>query len=911
MSKELDTPLSQQGDYPIVNYIDGKNQETYDEIDEKKQDGTVTPDRWTAPEDWLARFVDGYSGQHGGETLPPGSDPYRVATSVFTMNDEEALLYLKNLLIEIPHDYSFDTAWAARIRDLSLGHEHCQMEYGDWAYEVCRDAGICHNWSCYAEVRAVLLPYDDPDTPCESFRAYFLGIFWICVATLVNTFFAPRQPGISIPGQFIQLLLVPMGRGLAVILPDWGFTMFGTRWTLNTGGEWSSKEQLLSTLMATQASGTGNFNGLIVLRMPMFFDQKWSGYGYSLLLAISNQCYGLGMAGILRRLTVYPTQAVWPANLPTLALNRTLVSSDQKGEVVNKWKITRWHAFLASACVFIVWYWIPNDFLQAIRYFNWMTWIAPNNFKLGLITGSWGGMGFNPISSLDPLTSGSGTMNAPFFAQLQQYVMRVIAGIILIAMYFANVSWAGYMPINSNASFDNTMKNYNLTRILNPKDNTLDLDAYKAYSPPYYSIGYLFNQGTNFTWITFAFVYIFIRYWNVLKKAFYGMYINMRKRQSIYTGFDDGNCRIMRAYPEVPEWWYMIVLFVGFILSIVTVAAFPTETPWWTIPALTVIGTFICIPWCVIESVANVGIPLGILWNVLPGVWFPGKFLPDLMLLMLGDAFTAIAGSFAQDLKYAHYARIPPRAMFRSHILAQVLNVIMYVSTIALLESLYDSDNTMCQWDNKNYMVCGSAHSVYSTVVSFGVLGTNNLFALYPALKWCFLLGPLMALAWALSEKAGPVIRRRLVANMDAEQCARFDTRIWEPVSTVLQTVHPAIALSGAATWGGNQNLSNYTLALYLSFLFQYYLKRNYTAWWGKYAFLLFAGLSVGGTISGFISTLIFSFGAGKGASFDYKANTIGKTGVDWKLYNNEISYLPLPEVGYFGLAPGDYPVNF
>jgi hypothetical protein len=61
------------------------------------------------------------------------------------------------------------------------------MEQGEWAYEVCKRAGLCHNWSPYAEVRAVTLPYDDADEPCESFRAYLLGYFWVCVCTAVNT----------------------------------------------------------------------------------------------------------------------------------------------------------------------------------------------------------------------------------------------------------------------------------------------------------------------------------------------------------------------------------------------------------------------------------------------------------------------------------------------------------------------------------------------------------------------------------------------------------------------------------------------------------------------------------------------------------------------------------------------------
>jgi hypothetical protein len=39
-----------------------------------------------------------------------------------------------------------------------------------------------------------------------------------------------------------------MGRGLAYILPDWGFTRKGVRYTINPG-PWTAKEQLFSTII--------------------------------------------------------------------------------------------------------------------------------------------------------------------------------------------------------------------------------------------------------------------------------------------------------------------------------------------------------------------------------------------------------------------------------------------------------------------------------------------------------------------------------------------------------------------------------------------------------------------------------------------------------------------------------------
>jgi hypothetical protein len=145
-------------------------------------------------------------------------------------------------------------------------------------------------------------------------------------------------------------------------------------------------------------------------------------------------------------------------------------------------------------------------------------------------------------------------MNAPFFAQLQQYVMRVISGIIILIMYYTNMSWAAYMPINSNTAFDNKMKSYNVSAVLTA-DNKVDIDKYKAYGPPYYAVANLFVTGATYVYYTFSIVYVFIKYWGPLKKAFVGMVINTWKRQSIYTGFEDGQARMMRKYKEVPEWW--------------------------------------------------------------------------------------------------------------------------------------------------------------------------------------------------------------------------------------------------------------------------------------------------------------------------------------------------------------------
>lgn len=280
------------------------------------------------------------------------------------------------------------------------------------------------------------------------------------------------------------------------------------------------------------------------------------------------------------------------------------------------------------------------------------------------------------------------------------------------------------------------------------------------------------------------------------------------------------------------------------------------------------VGSILTIPWVIIESIAATGISLSVIWQVLPGIIWPGRPLPQLVILMLGGAFEQLAGGFSQDLKYAHYARLPPRAVFRGHIASCFVNCLMYCAILEVMLVYFNADSTLCQWDNEQHMVCAYANSVFSSVIFFGAFGTNNMFKLYPVLPYCFLIGAILGLVWVLAEKAAPRMKAYFQTSMDEKRFSSFTKWIWDPAGNILSTLNPAIALSGALQWAGNLNLSYATLGLYIAFFFQYYLKRRYTAWWGKYAYMIFAGLNVGVAISGLIVTLVFSFGAGKGTSF-------------------------------------------
>ena len=76
-----------------------------------------------------------------------------------------------------------------------------------------------------------------------------------------------------------------------------------------------------------------------------------------------------------------------------------------------------------------------------------MTWIAPQNLTLAILTGSQLGLGlFNPITTFDwnIATSSFAALSMPFFAVAQQYVGALIGACVILAMYYSNVRSGSY-----------------------------------------------------------------------------------------------------------------------------------------------------------------------------------------------------------------------------------------------------------------------------------------------------------------------------------------------------------------------------------------------------------------------------------------------------------------------------------
>jgi hypothetical protein len=73
------------------------------------------------------------------------------------------------------------------------------------------------------------------------------------------------------------------------------------------------KEHTIITIM-TAAGAAASYAIDILLAQEVFYEQFF-GWGFQILLIISTQAMGFGMAGVLRRYLVWPAAMIWPATV--------------------------------------------------------------------------------------------------------------------------------------------------------------------------------------------------------------------------------------------------------------------------------------------------------------------------------------------------------------------------------------------------------------------------------------------------------------------------------------------------------------------------------------------------------------------------------------------------------------------
>lgn len=681
-------------------------------------------------------------GHEIGDNLAPHSDLEFVQDKIEGITIEECREYTTNFLHYHQYDYNISPMLRQKLTQLLEGPSDNQT-VEDWAIDFKTEVAICKYYSPYPEVRAVSDPTDDPNILCETIRAQFLGYLWAILAQFTNSLFMSRMPGIGISSSVVQVLLYPCGVGLSYILPDWGFSINGKRHSLNPG-PWTYKEQMLATIIVDVGMGSA-YCFYNIQTQSLYYKDKWLTPGYGITLLLANQLLGLGFAGLLRRFVIYPIEAIWPSLLPTIALNKALLLPEKK-ETINGWSISRYKFFWIVFSAYWVYFWLPDYLLPAISQFNWMCWIAPNNFNLNMVTGSFNGMGINPVPTFDWNIASyySNPLAYPYFSWMTQYAGVIMGTCVILALYYTNNSWTAYLPINSSDIFDRFGNSYNITRVVG-QDGVLNESEYKTYSPPFYSAGNLLLYGSFFAYYPLTIVFVTLDAWRPLLRAYVAMWRaviqtteNIIKKSgrilgltargqflqacsefgsmmndgtSIYDDFDGPFTRLLRKYPEVPDWWFFTLNLVAFILAIIVITNWPElGTPVWTIFFVLGINLVFLIPMSYLYAISGTSAGLNVVTELVVGYALPGHPQALMLVKAFGYNIDGQADNYISDQKMGYYAKVPPRAMYRGQVLCTIFTALVCYGCVQFVDTNIQG---ICTPDQRQHFTCAGSSEIY------------------------------------------------------------------------------------------------------------------------------------------------------------------------------------------------------
>jgi OPT family small oligopeptide transporter len=506
-----------------------------------------------------------------------------------------------------------------------------------------------------------------------------------------------------------------------------------------------------------------------------------------------------------------------------------------------------------------------------------MTWIAPDNVNLAAIAGTQAGLGFNPFPTFDwnVITANNDPLISPFFTTVNLFLGMLFTFPIIVAIWYTNTWYTGYVPINVNRPYDRFGNRYQVTRVLD-KNGFYDEAAYQAYSPLYLSASSSLLYGIFFAIYPATMVYVFLYHRHDIVRGFRSLV----RGTSPKAAHRDVHNRLMAAYPEVPEWWYMLILFVAMGLGLIAILKYPTHS---TVGALFMgiaLAIVFLVPVGVVFAISNVEVTLNVLAEFIGGLLFPGNALAMNMFKSYGYVTTSRAIIFAQDLKLGHYSKIPPRVMFLAQTIATVVSTCV---AMAILNWQVTGIKGVCTPEAQAKFYCPGHSTFFTASVIWGTLGPSKMYGKggpYFVLLFGFIIGAVLPLPFYFLAK-------------------RF------PDSKTIRGFHITAFLSGGLSWAP-YNLSHSWPTVPVAYFFQIYVRKHHLAWWQKYNYVLSTAFTCGIAIAAVVTFFALQW---KEISIDWWGNNIVSEGADaWPgLPRLQPPDRPGSDKPYWGPGPGEF----
>ncbi|RKP27323.1 OPT oligopeptide transporter protein-domain-containing protein [Syncephalis pseudoplumigaleata] len=657
--------------------------------------------------------------------------------------------------------------------------------------------------------------FDDPTLPCLTFRFWVMGTFFTVLGAATSLVFYFRPTPFQFSVFFVQLASYPLGVLMAKTLPRKKYSLFGKYFYLNPG-PFNMKEHMLIAV-AVNTGGSVAY-AIDVLAIQRLYYQMDVGALNAIVLLITTQCIGYGMAGFLRNILIKPANMVWPSMLVQVALYNTLHAAESVSRNFNRQRFF----FIVFCCAFL-YNFLPGYIAPALSSVALLCMTLPNSPVAQVLGSGIRGMGLLNVSLDWTMVGAFGPLYTPWWAQLNFYVGVIIAvWVVAPSLYLTNTMNAQlYEPVMVT-QYDEEANEYDINRIL--RDNyEVDEAKLNAYSGLRMSPYIVFLYFMALAAVASTLMHVFLYY----RHTIYRQFRASRKEK------EDVHSRMMRAYPEVPVSWYIGIFVAMLVAAIVVCEMSSIRLPWWAVLVAVTIAGFMSLPMGIIQAISNNRVGLNVLSELVGGYMLPGKPIANATFKAFGYMTMFQCLLLVEDLKLGHYMKIPPRKLFVVQVWGTVVGALVNYGLFEWMLWMKGDVLTGKVPDPTGQWATRNSQTYFAASLIWGAYGPHRMFgpeSPYRIVLWGFLVGILLPIPFYFLHK-------------------RFPGGKWHLVNIPILATGMHVVPLAPPTF----IMSSFIIA----FVFQYFIYRRHHGWWKRNTYILSAALDAGTQVS----TLFIVFG--------------------------------------------------
>ncbi|KAH9890519.1 oligopeptide transporter [Cubamyces lactineus] len=672
------------------------------------------------------------------------------------------------------------------------------------------------------DVSRYLVDTRDDHDPAVTFRSLVIGTVFAGLGAALCQIYLFKPVQVTVSTVFLLLLIYSVGVAWAKYFPraewvkDTRFARLGPVLHFINPGEFRIKEHVIASLVASTASyGSSAVSNFAVQRL--YYETNVEATT-AILATFSTACFGYGLVGLLRPLTVYPAEMVYWANLPTVSIFQALhfdTASNKK-----RMKVF-WTAFTGM----FVWEVLPSyifPLLNGINIICLATQHVPSAAQ-DVITNLFGGtdgnegLGFLSLS-LDWQYITSSFMSFPLIQQANSWIGYVVCYVAIMGIYYSNVWNSKAFPMLSTSLYSQNGSVYDQMAVFGPtfqlNETALEIVGLPALTGSNAWSNLCQNLGiggliahTIFFWGPYV--------WDSFKQA-------REKTQP------DPHWQVIhKNYDEVPWYWYLALLALSFFAGLIVIFKGQTTLPWYAYIISLLLGAFITPFSTLLYARMGNGVATNQLMKMVAGAINPGRPVANLYFSMWSHDVVSTSINLAGDLKIGQYTKIPPRQMFLTQvwgtILGAAVNYVVMVSVVdAQREILLDPRGTNI-WSGQYPQSLNSAAVTWSLAKQ--LYGPHGPYIWIP-------LGLLFGMV--------PTFLQWLIA------------RRWPSIMGIRTDSIILPIIYQYAQWMSAGTNSAVVSTIIVGLVSQLWLRRYHPGWYKKYNFIL------GGALDGGAQVMIF-----------------------------------------------------